>query len=302
MQPWTRAGTQALRIVARAADPVLSGPSARLAARWWCTVPPPPIPVPRVTGGSDFAVTVRGCTVRGTSWGSGPVVYLVHGWAGTADQLTGLVEPLTAAGLRVVTFDAPSHGRSDPGPSGPGRGHGVEFGQALAAVAERFGAAHTVVAHSLGAISTLHTLTHGGLVADRLVLLAPLPNVRDSLEQFARHLGLGPRAGRRLIDLVTGNGITIDELDLRRLLPDAPVPLLVVHDRDDRRTPWASSARLVAQVSSATLITTQGLGHTRLLRDPGVMAAVASFVASDPAELRTCADGPEPDVRPTSSG
>ncbi len=38
-----------------------------------------------------------------------------------------------------MAFDAPSHGRSDPGPSGAGKGHAVEFGRALDAVAAEFG-------------------------------------------------------------------------------------------------------------------------------------------------------------------
>ena len=43
--------------------------------------------------------------------------------------------PLTAAGYRVVTYDALSHGASDPGPSGARRSSVIEFLAALEAVA-----------------------------------------------------------------------------------------------------------------------------------------------------------------------
>ncbi|MEZ4682380.1 MAG: alpha/beta fold hydrolase [Caldilineaceae bacterium] len=46
------------------------------------------------------------------SWGSGPTVLLVHGWAGRGSQLAPLVAPLVNAGYRVVAFDAPAHGDS----------------------------------------------------------------------------------------------------------------------------------------------------------------------------------------------
>nr|MBA3542137.1 hypothetical protein [Deltaproteobacteria bacterium] len=45
-------------------------------------------------------------------WGHGPTVLLVHGWEGRGSQLGSFVEPLVAAGLSVVAFDAPAHGDS----------------------------------------------------------------------------------------------------------------------------------------------------------------------------------------------
>src|SRR5678816_1021873 len=45
-------------------------------------------------------------------WGVGPTVLLVHGWEGRGSQLGAFVEPLVAAGMSVVAFDAPGHGDS----------------------------------------------------------------------------------------------------------------------------------------------------------------------------------------------
>jgi pimeloyl-ACP methyl ester carboxylesterase len=57
-------------------------------------------------------------------------------------------------------------------------------------------------------------------------------------------------------------------------------PLLVVHDRDDRQLPWADSAALVDRWPQARLVTTQGLGHSRLLADRVVHEEVVRFVSS----------------------
>src|SRR3954471_12912224 len=51
-------------------------------------------------------------TVAAWKWGQGPTVLLVHGWEGRGSQLGSFVEPLVAAGLSVVAFDAPGHGDS----------------------------------------------------------------------------------------------------------------------------------------------------------------------------------------------
>ena len=56
-------------------------------------------------------------------------------------------------------------------------------------------------------------------------------------------------------------------------------PLLVVHDKDDRETAWQDGADIAAKWPNATLRTTTGLGHNRILRDPAVVESVVSFLA-----------------------
>src|SRR4051812_27348861 len=102
---------------------------AALVERLWFRVPRG-MPLVEPTG-TVFEVRWLGRTIRGQHWGTGPTVYLVHGWGGNADQMRHFVGPLVAAGFRVVAHDAPSHGRSDPGGHGPGSTDAGEFGQAL---------------------------------------------------------------------------------------------------------------------------------------------------------------------------
>ena len=55
------------------------------------------------------------------------------------------------------------------------------------------------------------------------------------------------------------------------------MPVLVVHDTDDREVPYADGERL-AGVFGARLLTTNGLGHRRILYAPEVLAAVVEFI------------------------
>jgi pimeloyl-ACP methyl ester carboxylesterase len=238
----------------------------------------PAAPLP--SGGEPFVVRSLGAAVRGHVWGDGPVVYLVHGWGGRGSQFTAYVEPLVAAGFRAVLFDAPAHGDSDPGPVGPRRTHGVEFGKALDATSARFGPAHAVVAHSLGAISTYLTLRFGWLSTQRLVLLAPMVEAESLFDQFQRALGFGPRT-RRAFDrhLDAFVGIPVTEFDARvQAAQVPPVPTLVVHDRGDRQTPYPQAVGLVEALPDARLVTTEGLGHRKILRDEGVVGEVVAFL------------------------
>ena len=275
-----RTQTAVRRVMFRVADLIVPGVAGRFARDLWFSVPPRMAPSTLPAGGQAFEVESLGAVVRGHVWGAGPVVYLVHGWGGRGSQLASFVEPLLAGGFRVVMFDAPTHGDSEPGPSGPARTHGVEFGKALDAVFARFGPAEAVVAHSLGAISTYLTLRFGWLSTRRLVLLAPMVAAEPLFDRFQRALGFGART-RRAFDreLEEFVGIPMVEFDARHQASYVdPVPTLVVHDRGDRQTPWADSARLVASLPDARLVTTDGLGHRRILKDAAVVRQVTAFL------------------------
>lgn len=107
-----------------------------------------------------------------------------------------LVAPILRSGCRVVAFDGPGHGCSDPGALGPGRSHAAEFGKALDSVAAVHGPARAVVAHSLGAMATMLTLRFGWTSVERLVFLAPMAELRSHLDQFGQQLRLSNRARR----------------------------------------------------------------------------------------------------------
>ena len=252
----------------------------RYAARRWLTVPSVPARAQQPADGEEFALRVGGGLVRGTSYGTGPVVYLMHGWGGSGAQLSSFVDPLRQADFRVVRFDAPSHGRSDPGACGRGRTHGVEFAAALAAVMHRFGPADAVVAHSMGVLPSL-LVQRTGLPVGRLALIAPVRDLDGHLDRFAALAGMGPRTRRAMDGRIAGLiGEPVATMDVRRLRVHAgEIPLLVVHDRGDRETSHAHSVELIEQwAGPATLISTDGLGHRRILTDPLVVEQVVEFV------------------------
>lgn len=258
-----------------------------LGARWaehrWLTVPeyrgrkrPDVIPP-----GEPFTVTVDGRRVHGRSWGSGPVVYLVHGWGGVGSQLRGYLEPLLAGGHRVVTFDAPSHGASDPGRLGPRRTSIPEMADALRAVTAAHGPAHAIVAHSLGCNATFFALRNG-VRANRLVFLAPMTQPMPYTAIFGAMHGFDRRIRTRMVERVARTiGQPWSAFDLPSQVADVAVPpLLAVHDPNDRETRYADSVELVKVWSESTLHTVKGLGHWRVLGDPDTVRRAVDFVTA----------------------
>ena len=216
------------------------------------------------------------------SWGEAdrPVVYLVHGWGGWRGQMGAFVEPLVAAGHRVIAFDAPSHGDAAPGVLGPGQGNVMEIFAALEAVAAVHGPARGLIGHSLGS-AVVAGVVHAGLAADRLVLVAPSSDFVDSTREFGRILGFGERTRSRMQRAMEDFcGREFASFDLGPLGADGAMPAtLVVHDRRDKETPYGVGERLADDWPTASLHATDGLGHQRILADPGVVAVAVRHVS-----------------------
>lgn len=242
---------------------------------------------PDIPPGERFTVTLKNRTIRGTAWGAGPVVYLVHGWGGASSQLLPFVTPLVQAGHRVVTFDALSHGASDPGELGPRRATIPEMARSLTAVVKEHGQPHAVIAHSAGASSTFYAL-RGGLRPARLVFLAPMTQPTELTKVFAATLGFGERIRTGMTRRVGEKaGAPWDDFDMPTMVTRiAPPPLLTVHDPADRETRYADSVAIAKVWPDAEMITAKGLGHWRVLRDENTIIRAVDFVTSKVAKLK----------------
>ena len=56
------------------------------------------------------------------------------------------------------------------------------------------------------------------------------------------------------------------------------VPTLVAHDADDSANPFAAAGRFMKHLPQAELLATEGLGHSRILKDPVVHAGITAFL------------------------
>jgi pimeloyl-ACP methyl ester carboxylesterase len=235
---------------------------------------------------APFSLMCGGRRVAGWSWGEGEgaPVYLVHGWGSRGGRLAEFVAPLVAAGHRVVTHDAPGHGASDAGLSSM-----PEFARTLRAIVETMGPAHGVIAHSMGASATALAMTQG-LAVPRAVFLAPAANPAAFVRPFAAALALGEDVQRRLRERSELRlSFRWDDLDVPAMARGLAAPLLVFHDRDDRVVPWSDGAAIAAAWPGAELVSTVGLGHRDVVREPEVVARAVGFITGRRGAAR--ADG-----------
>ena len=209
-------------------------------------------------------------TIPVYSWGQGPVILGVHGWAGAGIQFGAWVNPLVEAGYRVVLFDAPAHGRAQ------GESTNLfEMAEVVARVAASVGRVHGVLAHSIGCIAAARAIADG-LKPDYLVMLAPPVSLTAVMDNLGRQLGLSQdvlAVHLQLMEERFGKSVW-EQLDLEVLSRTLTQRGLMVIDDDDTSISPDESERVFNNWENANVLRTRGLGHHRLLWSPMVVDTV----------------------------
>ena len=215
-----------------------------------------------------------GNTVQGYRWGQGEKkVLFLHGWQSHTYRWKPYIEALSKDEYTIYSLDAP--------------GHGLSSGNFLtvplySGLIEKFilqhEDIHTVVGHSLGGFSLLHTFYHRPeLPVDRIILLAPPGEAGDFIAVFQKTLRLSDRTVRLVVDEFAHRyQVTPDYFSARKFAAGLKVRGLIIHDEEDSEAPYAYSIPLKEVWKESRLVTTKGLGHN--LKSPSVVNEVVNFI------------------------
>ncbi|GAB3644647.1 alpha/beta fold hydrolase [Glycomyces tarimensis] len=259
------------------------GPAAKYLSEMWFKVPGGPerrLRGKAPAGAEVFTIDSLGGELWGYDWGEGPLVYLVHGWGGCTGDLDFIAANLVANGMRVVGFDALSHGNSGPSPWGERVSNGLHMRDAMRSVMDKFGAPQAVVAHSLGCLTAVMALREDEavLARTRLALMAPfIGGVEGFSDTLNSVVPTGPRVIERFVPLVEERvGMALSQISLMDGVVESPT--LIVHDKGDRPNPFRHGAGLAESWPNAELMATTRLGHRKILVSPAVNERVTAFV------------------------
>ena len=226
--------------------------------------------------GTNFRIPFEGGELAVTTWGEGPAVLLMHGWGGARAQMTGFVDPLLAAGYRVIAFDQPAHGESDGKTTNL-----LEIAPTMDLIAQPEGNFHGVIAHSFGTLITSYALINRNFPPPaRLVYFGSFNKLMDSLPRFQVLAQLPDEiiAGLRAMIYENFGQDVLESITNELLTPRIDIPALMFHDVADNVTPVEDS-RAIAQVwKNAQLIETEGLGHRGALQSEAVHEQSVRFL------------------------
>ena len=214
-------------------------------------------------------------------WGEGPTVLLAHGFEGSPVQFGAMIDALVERSYAVVALDMPAHGASGGDEASP-----ATFARAVGQALCHFGSVHAVVGHSLGAAAGLSAVAQRGGVG-RIALVSSPSALERVLRGFAGAVRLSRRGADAFVAAVERHvGQPAADFDVKRIAPLLSLPILLVHDQNDRQVPVAEAARAARMLPGAELMVTRGLGHNRLLADPAVVTAIVDFVAAREAPIQ----------------
>ena len=210
------------------------------------------------------------------SWGSGPLVILVHGWNGRASQLAILAKSIADAGYRAVAIEVTGHGAS------PGSRTGwATFMQDIAALTSSLQSdVHGFVGHSAGGLALMAARRTRGINAKRWVCIAAPSYPFPPVVAISKRLAPPKRVIERYQDYLASQFETQWEpLAKGSSFEGAGENLLLIYDEDDRYINHLEADRIKEICTGARVMKTRGTSHSRVLAAPEVCSAVVGFLA-----------------------
>ena len=261
-----------LRTVYPVLEKTVPGLAFKLAFRLFFTpmrYPTPPRELPILEKAEKFTTNINGKRTQFYSWGDKhkPLAIVVHGWMGRASQFYKLVDAFVARNYHVIGFDGPAHGAS------AGRSTNIlEFAEAIEYVSENYGPIHCAMGHSFGGITILNAIERGSQIHNVIMIATPTIS-SDIVKQFEEKINASPATGERFLKEVSElYGISFEYISASEIIKRIkPKNLMLVHDENDRDVPIAHAELMKELYPEAQTIFTQGLGHTRILRNDEVI-------------------------------
>ena len=208
------------------------------------------------------------------SYGYSPKkVLFVHGWAGRSTQLYMIADKLLEKGYMVISFDGPAHGNSS------GKTTAMpEFLNTITEIDKQFGPFEAAIGHSFGAMCLLNAITESFSVK-KLVTVGAADTISDIILNFTKNLRVKPYVARKMKTFFDKKWHRdIDLHSSSKVAQKIKTPTLVVHDINDGDVAVSCAIKIRQNLQNGKLLITEGLGHTKILRNSKVASKIVNFI------------------------
>ena len=200
-------------------------------------------------------------------------VLLVHGWSGRSTQLFAFADKLLENGFMVISFDGPAHGKST------GRTTMMpEFLKTIEKINTTFGPFEAAIGHSFGATS-LYNAAATFLGIKTFIAIGSGDRISEIISNFAKNLYLKEKSAKKIQSGLEKKWmIHIDDFSSSTVAKKIKIPVLVVHDIIDGDVPVSCAFRIRQNLEKGSLLITNGLGHTKILRNNEIVHKSIKFI------------------------
>ncbi|CAI8168087.1 MAG: Uncharacterised protein [Polaribacter sp. SA4-10] len=203
-------------------------------------------------------------------------VLLAHGWSGRRTQLFMIANKLLEKGFMVVSFDAPAHGKSSGRTTNM-----IEYIKTITAINKEFGPFESAIGHSFGGMAIVNTNANKEMFKT-IVTIGAGDKIEDIISNFIRDLGLKRIISKKLIQYLQKKWqINISNFALHKIVKKNKTPTLVVHDEKDNDVDVSCAYNIKENLINGSILISNGLGHTRILRDQNIINKTINFIESN---------------------
>ena len=200
-------------------------------------------------------------------------VLLVHGWCGRSTQLFAFADKLLENGYMVISFDGPAHGRSS------GKTTMMpEFLKTIKKINTTFGPFEAAIGHSFGATS-LYIAASDFLTVKSLIAVGSGDKISDIILNFSKNLYLKKKSAQLIQSRLEKKwNLKVNDSSSSTVARKINIPVLVVHDVTDGDVPVSCAYEIRKNLKRGSLLITNKLGHTKILRDKSVIIKSVDFI------------------------
>lgn len=209
-------------------------------------------------------------------WGEGDrIVLFHHGWNGRGTQVAHFLPQLLERGFRVVAFDGPAHGQS----TGK-RTNLIEFSEVLKKLVEPHGEIEAIIAHSFGGMVSSYSMQTHNIKVKKMVSIAAPYDMESILEGYGKIINVGSHILERFkARLEREFDMHWSEISGDFIVSQHTIPALIIHDKQDKDVLYEEAVAMNKNWKNSRLLTTDGLGHRRILKDNAIIEETVSFIS-----------------------
>ncbi len=202
-------------------------------------------------------------------------ILLVHGWSGRGTQLSKIAERLKEHNYKIISFDAPAHGKAS------GKISMMPFFiESIPYLNKIYGPFDAIVGHSLGGMSSLRAIKEG-LQTNKLVIIGTANSVTKITKDFAYNMKMNDEVASRMKKYLDSKfGEDMDDYSGAISAKDVKVPVLIVHDEKDVDVKIEDAHQIHKELEDSELFITNELGHRRILGDKEVINKITTFITA----------------------
>jgi pimeloyl-ACP methyl ester carboxylesterase len=200
-------------------------------------------------------------------------VLLIHGWSGRGTQLFKIADKLLENGFMTISFDAPAHGKSTGKTTMMN-----EFVKTALFLEKEFGPFEIAIGHSLGGMTVLNAIKQK-LNIQKAIVIGSGDVISDIIKEFVAKIQLKPK----MVDKIKQHfyrkfGEDIDNYSAYIAAKSVKIPTLVLHDTEDVEVPVSCAHHIRQNLEQGEILITNGLGHSRILKDTKVITRIVEFI------------------------